>query len=89
MMDKTGPKNPNWHGLRMVAVTRHVGLLLHANKEWLRLFYNQFWINPRKRGNRFPYTFRERFIIAYRMAGCGKAIIKGPPYKISWLQPPS
>ena len=23
MMDKTGPKNPNWHGLRMVAVTRH------------------------------------------------------------------
>jgi hypothetical protein len=31
----------------MVAVTRHVGLLLHANKEWLRLFYNQFWINPR------------------------------------------
>jgi len=45
----------------------------------LRAFRTQ-WRSARKRGNRFSVSFRDRLIMAFRMAGAARMVAKGPPY---------
>jgi hypothetical protein len=58
-----------------------------GQKEWLRLFLVQFFgKNKRKRRNGM-LPLPQRFLIAWRMAGCGKMICDGPPYRAPrWLR---
>ena len=58
-------------------------MLTPGQKEWLRVYALMLWKNWRKRGNRFRRPFSiENFTIAWRMAGCAKIIVDGPPYKL-------
>lgn len=56
-------------------------LMSHGRRAFWSVFFHMLWKNWRKRGNRFRAPFsRENLVIAWRMAGCAKVVVDGPPY---------